>query len=209
MGAAVRRRQAAGRHRHPGPRQLRRLDWRPLRRLPLAPVRREHSVQPVLHQRHHGQSQGRAVQPPLDHAARLRGGLARRHGPVGARCGAAGGAHVPRQCLGRALLGGADRRQGGVPRPGARRQVAVRADGSRRRDLRGRRAHDLADAAGLYAAQRAAVQHPQAHGDRRLGLPAGHDHHLPGCLRRRSAARLGHDRDEPAGHVVHAQEQAP
>jgi acyl-CoA synthetase (AMP-forming)/AMP-acid ligase II len=33
------------------------------------------------------------------------------------------------------------------------------------------------------------------------------------CLQRRvrrvGAARLGHDRDEPAGHAVHAQEQAP
>jgi acyl-CoA synthetase (AMP-forming)/AMP-acid ligase II len=49
----------------------------------------------------------------------------------------------------------------------------------------------------------------QAHGDRRLGLPAGHDHGLPRRLRRRGAARLGHDRDEPAGHAVHAEEQAP
>ena len=49
----------------------------------------------------------------------------------------------------------------------------------------------------------------EAHRDRRLGLPAGHDPCLPRGLRRRGAARLGHDRDEPAGHAVHAEEQAP
>ena len=46
---------------------------------------------------------------------------------------------------------------------------------SEARHLRGRRAHRVADAAGPHAGQRAEVLHAQAHGDRRLGLPAGDD----------------------------------
>ena len=42
------------------------------RRLRLAGVRRAPGLQPVLHLRHHRQPQGRAVQPPLHGAARLR-----------------------------------------------------------------------------------------------------------------------------------------
>ena len=52
------------------------------------------------------------------------------------------------------------------------------------------------------------VQHHAPHHHRRLGLPAGDDARLPGPLRRAGAARLGHDRDEPAGHRVHAQAEA-
>ena len=55
------------------------------------------------------------------------------------------------------------------------------------------------------APARPEVQHHAAHGDRRLGLPAGDDQELPRRLRRDGAACLGHDRDEPAGHGVHAQ----
>ncbi len=57
--------------------------------------------------------------------------------------------------------------------------------------------------------QRPEVQHHAPHRHRRLGLPAGDDARLPGALRRAGAARLGHDRDEPAGHGLHAQAQAP
>ncbi len=46
---------------------------------------------------------------------------------------------------------------------------------------------------------------PQESGDRRLRLPARHDQGVPGRLRRRGDPRLGHDRDEPARHGVHAQ----
>ena len=52
------------------------------------------------------------------------------------------------------------------------------------------------------------LQHHAPHDHRRLGLPAGDDARLPGALRRAGAARLGHDRDEPAGHGVHAQAAA-
>jgi acyl-CoA synthetase (AMP-forming)/AMP-acid ligase II len=65
-----------------------------------------------------GNPEGRALQPPLDAAAHLCDRAAGRDGPVGARRDAAGGADVPRQRLGPAVRGGADRRQAGVPRPG-------------------------------------------------------------------------------------------
>jgi fatty-acyl-CoA synthase len=115
MGGAVRCRQAAGRQRHSRPGQLRGLDCGPPSTT-LAAVRREHRLQHVLHQRHHGQPQGRAVQPPLQHAARLCAAL-----PdvmcLSARDGAARGAHVPRQCLGPAVFGGAHGLQAGLPGP--------------------------------------------------------------------------------------------
>jgi acyl-CoA synthetase (AMP-forming)/AMP-acid ligase II len=50
--------------------------------------------------------------------------------------------------------------------------------------------------------QRPEVQHHEAHGHRRLGLPAGHDPQPSRRLRRACAACLGHDRDEPARHRV-------
>ena len=53
------------------------------------------------------------------------------------------------------------------------------------------------------------LQHHAPHDHRRLGLPAGDDARLPAALRRAGAARLGHDRDEPARHRLHAQAQAP
>jgi acyl-CoA synthetase (AMP-forming)/AMP-acid ligase II len=51
--------------------------------------------------------------------------------------------------------------------------------------------------------------HRQAPGHRRLGGAAGHDPRLRRTLRHHRAARLGHDRDEPAGHGQHLQAQAP
>ena len=53
--------------------------------------------------------------------------------------------------------------------------------------------------------QRPEVQHDAPHGDRRLGLPARDDARLPGAPRRAGAARMGHDRDEPARHGLHAE----
>ncbi|MPM98955.1 hypothetical protein SDC9_146145 [bioreactor metagenome] len=180
VGGVVRRSNPACGHRHSQPGGLRIVDRRAKRRLPLARVRREHRIQPVLHQRHHRQPQGRALQPPLHRAARLCGGAAGRDGHFGPRRRAARGAHVPCERVGHAIYGGADRRQGGVPRPGAGRQVGLRADRGRGRDLCRRRAHRLADAARLYEARRPAFFQAQPHGDRRLRLPASHDHGLPG-----------------------------
>ena len=64
---AVRRRQAAGRQRHPQPRELRGLDRRPAHRLRVAELRRELGFEHVLHERHHGQSRrprSTAIAPP-------------------------------------------------------------------------------------------------------------------------------------------------
>ena len=61
----------------------------------------------------------------------------------------------------------------------------------------------------LHEGDEAQVLDAQGRGDRRLGLPARHDARLPGGLRRERAARLGHDRDEPARHRVHVQGKAP
>ena len=74
-------------------------------RLRLAGVRRERRLVAVLHVRHHRQSEGRAVLAPLDGAACVRGGAARCDERVGTRRDPAGGADVPRQCLGPAVRG--------------------------------------------------------------------------------------------------------
>ena len=71
--------------------------------LRMAELRREHRRLPVLHLGHHRQSEGRALHPPLDGAARVCRGAARRAQRLGARRDAAGGADVPRQRLGHAV----------------------------------------------------------------------------------------------------------
>mgnify|MGYP003693997959 CR=1 FL=1 len=76
----------------------------------------------VLHVRHDRQSEGRAVQPPLDAAARVGRRAARRVRLLGARHDPAGGADVPCQRLGPALRGLHGRREAGVPGTVARRQ---------------------------------------------------------------------------------------
>ncbi len=101
------------------------------------------------------------------------------------------------------------RRQAGLPGRGARRQVAVRVVRVREGHGVGRRAHRLARPARLRGGQQAQVQHDDAHRDRRFGLPAGDDPRLQRAVRRAGAARLGHDRDEPARHGLHLQGQAP
>ena len=139
---------AAGRHRHSeGLRQLRRLDRRHARHLRLAAAwtsaRRRGAV---LHQRHHRQSQGRAVQPPFDGAACLRSGaLPDVMGAFGARlrscrwcrCSTSTPGALP---YGAALTGA----KLVFPGAGAGRQVALRTDRGRAGDLCGRRAHGVA-----------------------------------------------------------------
>ncbi len=66
----------------PQPAVLRGTARSPGRPLRLARIRREHRQLAVLHQRHHRQPQGRALQPPLHGAARLRRGDARRAEPA-------------------------------------------------------------------------------------------------------------------------------
>ena len=60
-----------------GPVELRGADRGCQRRLHVAQFRREHRELAVLHVGHHRQPEGRAVQPPLDDAAHLCGGVAR------------------------------------------------------------------------------------------------------------------------------------
>ncbi len=148
-----------------------------------------------------GNPKGRALFASFHRAARLRGRAARRDGPVGARFGAAGGADVPCQRLGPAVRGAAHRREAGAAGQGPRRQVAVRADGGRARDLLGRRADGLAGSPQLPARSGRRLLDHGAHGDRRLGLSAGHAARLRGRLRRAGDPRLGHDGNVAARHA--------
>ena len=101
-------------------RRLRGMDRRGRRRFRLEELRRKHRGRHVLHLGHHRQSQGRALLAPLQRAAFDDGGDAGRHGRRLARCGAAGGADVPRQLLGaRAHLAHAGRRHGDAGLPGS------------------------------------------------------------------------------------------
>ncbi len=86
------------------------------------------------------------------------------------------------------------------PGAGPRRQVALRAVRERAGHPVGRRADGVAGAARVRRGERARVLDHAAHGDRRLGVPAGDDEDVPGALRRSGAARLGNDRDEPGRH---------
>ena len=156
----------------------------PFERVHLAELRREHRLVAVLHLGHHGQPQGRALQPPLHRAAHLCRGVARRAELLGARRDPAGGADVPRQRLGPAVHRVHGGRQAGVPGPVAGRQVAARPVRERGRHPVGRRAHRVAGPARARGGKRPRVQHHAPHGHRRLGLPAGDDARVPGPLRR-------------------------
>ncbi len=81
-------------------RRLRGMDRRGRRRFRLEELRRKHRGRHVLHLGHHRPSQGRALLAPLQRAAFDDGGDAGRDERLLARCGAAGGADVPRQLLG-------------------------------------------------------------------------------------------------------------
>ena len=117
LGPDDRPRPHAGRDQDPQPGVLRGTGRQPFRQVHVAGVRREHGVVHVLHVRHHRQSQGRAVQPPLDRAAHAGGGAAGCAQCVGARCHPAGGADVPRQRMGTAVRRRDGGLQDGVPGP--------------------------------------------------------------------------------------------
>ena len=175
----------------------------------MAGVRRAVGFLAVLHQRHHRQSQGRAVQPPLHRAAHDGCGTARCTELLGARRDPARGAHVPCQRLGPALCGLHDGSQDGVPRWRLGRQVAVRVVRKRTGDAVGRRAHGVASALGPCGDPPTQVQHYAPHRDRWIGLPAGHDSRLQRAVRCGRDPCLGHDGNEPLGHRFHLQGPAP
>ncbi len=185
-------------------RALRGMDRRGRRRFRLEESfdendRRRH----VLHVGHHRQSQGRRLFAPLQRAARDGDVMPRHVRHLVPRRGHAGGADVPRQRLvARALRADGGRRAGDAG-----------AEARRRLDLRAaERSAGVTCTAAVPTIWLMLLQHLetsggklpqlQASGDRRLGLPARHDQDIPGGLRRRRHARLGHDRDEPARHAV-------
>ncbi|MNS94816.1 hypothetical protein D3C72_1290430 [compost metagenome] len=196
---------AADWHREPA--VLRGAD-RGRRRLRMAGVRREHRLVAVLHERHDGRSQGRALQPSIDAAAHLRRRAARFAGLKRAGGRVARRPDVPCERLGSALRGLHGRREDRLPRPAARRQVALRAVRGRRRHAVLGRADGLAGAARPRRTARPALFHDEAHGDRRRRLSAGDAARLRPAPRRRRRARLGHDRDEPVRHGRGAQGRA-
>ena len=149
-------------------------------RLRVAELRREPRQFAVLHQRHHRQPQGRAVQPPLDGAARLRRGPARCAELLGARRHPAGGADVPRQRLGPALRRPAwSARSWSSPAPGWTASRCTSCSRPRRSPCRPACRRSGRACWPTSKARRPEVQHDEAHRDRRLGLPAGDDPRLP------------------------------
>ena len=89
------------------------------------------------------------------------------------------------------------RRQDGDARRQARRRLGLRILETREGDHDGGGADRLADAAAISAQGEQEAHDAEARRHRRLGLSAGDDPRLRGRLRRRSAPRLGHDRNEP------------
>ena len=128
--------------------------------LHLAELRREPGVVALLHIGHDRQSEGRALQPSLDGAAHLRDRPARRAQLLGEGRDPAGRADVPRQRLGPAVRGLHDGRQARLPRPGARRQVALRAVRERGRHAVGGRADRVAGPARLRRGERPDASRP-------------------------------------------------
>ena len=117
----------------------------------------------------------------------------------------AGGADVPRQCLGARLHRADGRGDARHARPEARRRFALRAARRGARDGHRGGADGLADAAAASGGDRPRAAPPEARGDRRRGLPALRHRGVRGALRRARHACLGHDRDEPDRHDLHAE----
>ncbi len=113
----------------------------------------------------------------------------------------AGGADVPRQRLGPALCGLHGRRQAGVPRPGAGRQVACTSCSNPRRS----RCRPACPRCGRACWPTSRPTSSKFSTMRRSVIggsacPPAMISTFKEQLRRARAACLGHDRDEPAGH---------
>ena len=163
----------------------------------LAGARRARRLLALLHLGHDGQPEGRAVQPPLDRAARLRRLPARRSRPVESRNSPRRRADVPRQRLGAAVQRPHRRREARVPGAEDGRPRDTRgADRGRRRHARRGRAHGVDRPAQLPGPDRQARADVEAHSRRWLGSAAEDDPRFRPEARHRRAAGLGHDRDE-------------
>ena len=175
---------------------VRGLDRRSRRRFRLEDVRRKYRRRHVLHVGYDRPSERRGLFASLQRAALDDGGAARRDGRLLARRDPAGGADVPRQLLGSGADLADGRRGDGDARGEARRRLDLRAARYLSRQLHGRGADRLADAAGAPGKQQSEAAVFAKSGDRRLGLSARHDPEIPRRLRRRGLPCLGHDRDE-------------
>ena len=200
LGVAQRpRRRAPGQGRQ-APR-LRGSDRRGLAAIRMAGPRRERRLDPLLHFRHHRQSEGGALQPPLDGAACLRRLRGRRPRAVGARFVPRGGAALSRQRLERPVLRGDVRHEARAAGVAARPGEPLHADDRGGLHQVGRRADRMAEFPHL---DRGEPRPPRPHAAqaedgalRRLRPAAGDRREVPRPARRLPAARLGHDRDQP------------
>ena len=191
----------AGLEQDPQPAVLRGADRRQARHAQVARLRREDRLVALLHLGHDRQPEGRALLAPLDRHPFDDDVLGPGAGADAGRRHPAGGADVPRQCLGPRLCRADLRRQAGVPRAQARRRQRLRAARQGAGDPVGRRADGVARPARLLRAEQAQDVVGQAQPDRRLGGALRHDRALLEGARDRGRAGLGHDRDEPARHA--------
>ena len=152
-----------------------------------------------------GPAEGRAVQPSIHRVACVRGQHGRRVRPAHRRPGAAGGADVPRERMGHSLCRADGGRDAGVPGPAPGWRQPAGPDGVRAGDVLGGRADRVARVAATPAAERHADRYRQSPDLRRQRVPAGADGRVPRGVRGAGGPRLGHDGNEPAGHVRRAE----
>ena len=191
------------------PAQLRGTAGRRDRRLRVARLRRKHRLLALLHLRHHRPAQGRALLAPLHRAARARRLAARLLRLLGPRRDAARRAHVPRQRLGHAVRGAAQRAPSWCcPAPGWTRPACTSC--LRAKALRSRPGCRPSGWAAATSCAKASAQFStlRKHGRGRRLVPAGPDAGLRGGAGRDHSPRLGHDRNQPAGHRQHASKPA-
>ena len=149
----------------------------------VAAHRREHGLDALLHLRHHRQSEGRDVQPPLDGAARLRRLLGRRARAVGPQLDPRRRAPLSRQRLEPPVLRGDVRGEAGASRSKARSREHFPAARSGGVHQGGRHPDDLAQfprlAGGQSGKTRSVAAETEAGLLRRHGAAARHDREVP------------------------------
>ena len=165
--------------------------------------RRKERVRPLLHLRHHRQSQGGALRPSLDGAARPGAGAAGRLRSFGPRRGDALRPDVPRQRLVHAVRGAAGGGQAGAAGTVSGRPQCLRADRRRGRLVPAGRAHHLGRRRRPPGPDRRSADLRAHHRGRWLGAHCGADLANRGPPGRPGAPDLGHDRDLAAGRDQH------